>query len=307
MAWGELEVKAKGPTSAKHLWELLQDCWKTIPGDYLLKLIKRMPRVCKAVIKAKVQAADSSAKDAMREGPSMTSRSSDRDIITGPALIQPWDRKLPRAPHTGDGTTRAPLEELGNDNSHASPSSGRWRAHTLYTSAGGCGGDGRVLQPGAAISDATSARTAEVMSAPGPPAAQHNGPAPPQPPHGYRLYPSASSAPAFYSQVPSKVTPSHTNNQYGFDYHLNYAAPPQTTNIPPLHTNHVNTSQGSHQFYHEPSQSACGPVSREEHQVVAPPVQPYPPSLVTTIIHIPPPHPFLLRDYPLIPVTTRHP
>ncbi|XP_069599963.1 protein transport protein Sec24B isoform X1 [Ranitomeya imitator] len=114
------------------------------------------------------------------------------------------------------------------------------------------------------------------MSAPGPPAAQHNGPAPPQPPHGYRLYPSASSAPAFYSQVPSKVTPSHTNNQYGFDYHSNYAAPPQTTNIPPLHTNHVNTSQGSHQFYHEPSQSACGPVSREEHQVVAPPVQPYP-------------------------------
>ncbi|KAL6474907.1 hypothetical protein MHYP_G00159470 [Metynnis hypsauchen] len=32
MVWGELDrrVKAKGPTSAKHLWELLQDCWKTI-------------------------------------------------------------------------------------------------------------------------------------------------------------------------------------------------------------------------------------------------------------------------------------
>ncbi|CAJ0951890.1 unnamed protein product [Ranitomeya imitator] len=55
MVWGELDhrVKAKGPTSAKHLWELLQDCWKTISGDYLLKLIKRMQRVCKAVIKAK--------------------------------------------------------------------------------------------------------------------------------------------------------------------------------------------------------------------------------------------------------------
>ncbi|CAJ0917575.1 unnamed protein product [Ranitomeya imitator] len=55
MVWGELDrrVKAKGPTSAKHLWELLQDCWKTIPGDCHLKLIKRMPRVCKAVIKAK--------------------------------------------------------------------------------------------------------------------------------------------------------------------------------------------------------------------------------------------------------------
>ena len=55
MVWGELDrrVKAKGPTSAKHLWELLQDCWKTISGDYLFKLIKRMPRVCEAVIKSK--------------------------------------------------------------------------------------------------------------------------------------------------------------------------------------------------------------------------------------------------------------
>uniref|UniRef100_A0A667Z9S7 Tc1-like transposase DDE domain-containing protein n=1 Tax=Myripristis murdjan TaxID=586833 RepID=A0A667Z9S7_9TELE len=46
MVWGELDrrVKAKGPTSAKHLWELPQDCWKTISGDYLLKLIERMPR-----------------------------------------------------------------------------------------------------------------------------------------------------------------------------------------------------------------------------------------------------------------------
>ncbi|CAJ0968734.1 unnamed protein product [Ranitomeya imitator] len=59
MVWGELDrrVKAKGPTSAKHLWELLQDCWKTISGDYLLKLIMRMPRVCKAVIKAKAAVA----------------------------------------------------------------------------------------------------------------------------------------------------------------------------------------------------------------------------------------------------------
>ncbi|KAM4049994.1 protein transport protein Sec24B isoform 2-T2 [Anomaloglossus baeobatrachus] len=114
------------------------------------------------------------------------------------------------------------------------------------------------------------------MSAPGPPAAQHNGPAPPQPPHGYRLYPSASSAPAFCSQVPSKVTPSYTNNQYGFDYHSNYAAPPPPTNIPPLHTNHLNTSQGSHQFYHGLSQRDCGPVSQEHPQSIAPPVQPYP-------------------------------
>ena len=55
MVWDELDcrVKAKQPTSAQHLWELLQDCWKTITGDYLINLIERMPRVCKAVINVK--------------------------------------------------------------------------------------------------------------------------------------------------------------------------------------------------------------------------------------------------------------
>ena len=55
MVWDEMDlrVKAKGPASAQHLWELLQDCWKTISGDDLMKLIERMPRVCKAVIKTK--------------------------------------------------------------------------------------------------------------------------------------------------------------------------------------------------------------------------------------------------------------
>ena len=53
--WDELDrrVKAKQPKSAQHLWELLQDCWKTISGDDLMKLTERMSRVCKAVIKAK--------------------------------------------------------------------------------------------------------------------------------------------------------------------------------------------------------------------------------------------------------------
>ena len=46
-------VKDRQSTSAQHMWELLQDCWKSIPGDYLMKLVERMPRVCKAVIKAK--------------------------------------------------------------------------------------------------------------------------------------------------------------------------------------------------------------------------------------------------------------
>ena len=26
-------VKEKQPTSAQHMWELLQDCWKSIPGE----------------------------------------------------------------------------------------------------------------------------------------------------------------------------------------------------------------------------------------------------------------------------------
>ena len=55
MVWDELvhRVKEKQPASAQHMWELLQDSWKSIPGDYLMKLVERMPRVCKAVIKAK--------------------------------------------------------------------------------------------------------------------------------------------------------------------------------------------------------------------------------------------------------------
>uniref|UniRef100_A0AAZ3SV69 cGMP-dependent protein kinase interacting domain-containing protein n=1 Tax=Oncorhynchus tshawytscha TaxID=74940 RepID=A0AAZ3SV69_ONCTS len=36
MVWEELErrVKEKKPTSAQHMWELLQDCWKSIPGEH---------------------------------------------------------------------------------------------------------------------------------------------------------------------------------------------------------------------------------------------------------------------------------
>ena len=55
MVWDELDrrVKERQPTSAQHMWELLQNCWKSIPGDYLMKLVEGMPTVCKAVIKAK--------------------------------------------------------------------------------------------------------------------------------------------------------------------------------------------------------------------------------------------------------------
>ncbi|KAI9538416.1 hypothetical protein NQZ68_014160 [Dissostichus eleginoides] len=40
MVWDQLDrrVKEKQLTSAQHLWEVLQDCWKTIPGDDLMKL-----------------------------------------------------------------------------------------------------------------------------------------------------------------------------------------------------------------------------------------------------------------------------
>ena len=42
MVWDELDrrVKEKQPTSAQHMWEVLQDCWKSIPGDYLMKLFE---------------------------------------------------------------------------------------------------------------------------------------------------------------------------------------------------------------------------------------------------------------------------
>ncbi|CDR00438.1 unnamed protein product [Oncorhynchus mykiss] len=51
MVWDELDrrVKEKQPTNAQHMWELLQDCWKT----FQVKLVERIPRVCKSVIKAK--------------------------------------------------------------------------------------------------------------------------------------------------------------------------------------------------------------------------------------------------------------
>ncbi|KAG8592900.1 hypothetical protein GDO81_000661 [Engystomops pustulosus] len=130
--------------------------------------------------------------------------------------------------------------------------------------------------PGASFIEATSARGDEVMSAPGPPAAPHNGPAQPQPPHGYKLYPSA---PPVFSQVPSKVTPSYTNNQYGFDYHnLNYAPnQSQNTSAPPLHTNNLHPGQSPHQFYHGLSQNDHVPVSQPQRQGVAPaPVHLYP-------------------------------
>ena len=35
IVWDELDyrVKEKQPTNAQHMWELLQDCWKSISGE----------------------------------------------------------------------------------------------------------------------------------------------------------------------------------------------------------------------------------------------------------------------------------
>jgi transposase len=44
MVWDEFDrrVKEKQPTSAQHMWELLQDSWKSIQ----VKIVERMPREC---------------------------------------------------------------------------------------------------------------------------------------------------------------------------------------------------------------------------------------------------------------------
>ncbi|KAM9331260.1 protein transport protein Sec24B [Gastrophryne carolinensis] len=117
------------------------------------------------------------------------------------------------------------------------------------------------------------------MSAPGPPSAQHNGPSQLQPPHGYGNYQSTNNAsPAFYSQVPSKVTPSYTNSQYGPNYYSsNYAAgptPPQNSMAPPLQNNHLNANQGSQPLYHGLSSGAHFPASLGSGQGIAPSVAP---------------------------------
>ena len=55
LVWDELDrkVKAKQPTSATHLWELLQQSWEELSEEYLISIVERMPRVCSAVISAK--------------------------------------------------------------------------------------------------------------------------------------------------------------------------------------------------------------------------------------------------------------
>ena len=55
LVWDVLDrsVKAKQPTSATHLWELLQQCWEELSEQYLISIVERMPRVCSAAASAK--------------------------------------------------------------------------------------------------------------------------------------------------------------------------------------------------------------------------------------------------------------
>lgn len=53
LLWEELDrrVRELQPTSAADLWKILQECWENITPETLMKLVKRMPRLCRAVIK----------------------------------------------------------------------------------------------------------------------------------------------------------------------------------------------------------------------------------------------------------------
>ncbi|CAK9827896.1 Transposable element Tc1 transposase [Anthophora retusa] len=55
LLWDELDRKAKAqsPTSKEDLWQKLRQCWSEITPEILEKLLERMPRICKAVIKAR--------------------------------------------------------------------------------------------------------------------------------------------------------------------------------------------------------------------------------------------------------------
>ena len=55
LIWDELDRKVRKscPTSITHLWSLLQTEWKKIGKECLEKLIKRMPRICAALIRNK--------------------------------------------------------------------------------------------------------------------------------------------------------------------------------------------------------------------------------------------------------------
>lgn len=56
LVWDELDrrVKAKQPTVATNLWELLPRTWDELSEECVISIVERMPRVCSAVTSAKV-------------------------------------------------------------------------------------------------------------------------------------------------------------------------------------------------------------------------------------------------------------
>ena len=54
--WEELDRRVRDlkPTSLPGLWDCLNEAWNNIPPQTLQKLIERMPKLCAAVIEAKV-------------------------------------------------------------------------------------------------------------------------------------------------------------------------------------------------------------------------------------------------------------
>jgi len=55
LLWDEVdrEVRKAAPTSSSHMWITLQEAWSRITQESLEKLLKRMPRLCAAIIKNK--------------------------------------------------------------------------------------------------------------------------------------------------------------------------------------------------------------------------------------------------------------
>ena len=55
LVWDELEqkVRAKQPTGAAYLWQLLEESWAELSSIYVQSLMERMPRINEAVIAAK--------------------------------------------------------------------------------------------------------------------------------------------------------------------------------------------------------------------------------------------------------------
>uniref|UniRef100_A0A3P8SU24 Tc1-like transposase DDE domain-containing protein n=1 Tax=Amphiprion percula TaxID=161767 RepID=A0A3P8SU24_AMPPE len=55
LVWDELDqpVRKVHPTNQQSLTDELKKAWNVIPGTYLKKLVEQMPRICRAVVKAR--------------------------------------------------------------------------------------------------------------------------------------------------------------------------------------------------------------------------------------------------------------